>query len=462
VASTVVDDRRVTKRNDHEVGDGEYVLYWMQAAVRSAQNHALEYAIRCANAADLPLVVCFGVDRNYPESTPQTLQFLAEGLADVSSSLDRRGIGFVVRDDHPLEVARSLAASAAAVVVDRAYLREPRSWRTALAEAIGVALWEVETNLVVPVEAASDRREYAARTIRPKLHKLVDGFNVRLTPTSLKRDSPPLASLPTAEPAVLLDSIGETFDPGAPFKGGESQARAALRRFIESGLHRYAEGSSTDVSAASSSHLSKYLHYGHVSPIEVLHKVQRSNAPHESIDALFEELVVRRELAHNFVWFEPDYDRFSALPDWARKTLTDHRHDERGVVYTKTQLEDAQTADPYWNAAMLEMRRTGYLHNRMRMYWGKRIIEWTNTPEYAFRVALELNNRYLLDGRDPNSYASIGWLFGLHDQAFAERPILGKVRPMTAAGLERKVDTDAYVASVARRTGEEVHGAPAR
>lgn len=447
---------------DRPMGDEGYIFYWMQAAVRSAQNHALEFAVKQANEAGKPLVVGFGLDLDYPEATPRTMQFLVEGLVDVAGRLLQRNLELVVREGHPREVAHELASDAAAVVTERAYLREPRAWRNQLAKHLDVPMWEIETNVVVPVEVASDKREYAARTIRPKIHELLDEFSEKLVTTSLDwgGGAPQLDSLPVTAAAELLESVGLTHDTDAPIAGGESAARATLQAFVADRLDRYADGSSTDFTAGSSSQLSMYLHYGHISALEILRKVRAADAPDAAVDDFVEELVVRRELAHNYVWFEPDYDKFSSLPDWARETLREHRDDERDEVYTITELAEGKTSDPYWNAAMVEMRETGYLHNRMRMYWGKRILHWTNTPEYAYRVALELNNRYLYDGRDPNSYANIGWIFGLHDQAFGENPVFGKVRPMTTAGLERKIDTDAYLAWVADRTGKEIHGAP--
>ena len=162
-------------------------------------------------------------------------------------------------------------------------------------------------------------------------------------------------------------------------------------------------------------------------------------------EAYLEELIVRRELACNYVFHTPDYDSYRCLPDWARKTLSEHADDERPTRYTRSELEAAQTDDPYWNAAMQEMLKTGYMHNYMRMYWGKKILEWCNTPQYAYRTALYLNNKYFLDGRDVNSYANVGWLFGLHDRAWTERDIFGKVRYMNANGLRSKFDIDAYV-----------------
>jgi deoxyribodipyrimidine photo-lyase len=184
--------------------------------------------------------------------------------------------------------------------------------------------------------------------------------------------------------------------------------------------------------------------------LRVREAVAESN---ENRDAFIEELVVRRELAINFCEFEPDYDSYTCLPEWAKTTLAEHRDDNRPYRYTRAQLEAAETHDPYWNAAMREMVHTGYMHNYMRMYWGKKILEWTNKPEYAFRTALYLNNKYLLDGRDPNSYAGVAWVFGNHDRGWREREVFGKVRYMNAAGLERKCDIEAYVEKVQALTG---------
>lgn len=446
MASSVVDPDRIIELNDKEVGPGRYVLYWMQASVRTRENHALEHAVRLANDIERPLLVAFGIDPAYSESTPRTLRFLADGLADVATGLGRRSIPFVVRKGPPDEMASELASDAAALVVDRNYLGDPRRWRAELATAADVPVVEVESNVVVPVEVASDKREWAARTIRPKIHEHLDRFLTELTTTALDNSaSPDVDGLDAADPEALLAEIGIDVDGSSPrFRGGERQAHATLRRFVDDGLAQYDEAG-TSVMGDFSSHLSMYLHYGHIAPTTIVRTVRDAARNRASTETFVEELVVRRELAHNFVWYEPDYDKYSALPDWAKTTLAEHRDDERDAVYTRAELEAANTHDRYWNAAMQEMKATGYLHNRLRMYWGKRIIEWTNTPEYAYRVTLDLNNRYFLDGRDPNSYANVGWLFGLHDQAFAERPVIGKVRPMTASGLERKIDTGAYL-----------------
>jgi deoxyribodipyrimidine photo-lyase len=456
VASRIIEHQRITALNDEAPRHGAYVLYWMQASVRTRENHALEHAVRIANELELPLVVGFGLDPDYREATARSLRFLIDGLVDVTGGLARRNIGFTVRVGRPHAIAAALAEDAASIVVDRSYLREPRTWRMELASSAGAPVVAVESNVVVPVVFASDKREWAARTIRPKIQRSLDRFLTELSTTPIKHTRlPRVESLDAGDRDALLVAAGVDDDPSDHYRGGEYQAYAALRRFVDEGLDDYARAG-TQVTAEWSSQLSMYLHYGHIAPTVIVRRVRDAGAPRASVDAFIEELVVRRELAHNYVWYESDYDRFAALPQWARSTLDDHRDDPREAVYTKAELEAAATHDRYWNAAMIEMRETGYLHNRMRMYWGKRILDWTNTPEYAFRVALELNNRYLLDGRDPNSYANVAWVFGLHDQAFAERDVIGKVRPMTRSGLARKIDADAYVAYVEDLTGVEI------
>jgi deoxyribodipyrimidine photo-lyase len=238
------------------------------------------------------------------------------------------------------------------------------------------------------------------------------------------------------------------------FRAGHAAARRVLEEFLKNSFASYADNRSqpqTDYV----SHMSKYLHYGHISPVEVALAVLDAGGPREDKDSYIEELTVRRELSMNFVFYEPDYDSFSCLPGWAQETLRQHAKDDREHVYTTAQLESAETHDEYWNAAMLEMVHTGYMHNYMRMYWGKKILQWTEDPEEAYDRTLYLNNKYFLDGRDPNSYANVSWVFGQHDQGWKERPVFGKVRYMAAGGLERKAKPREYVRKIEERTGGE-------
>ena len=200
--------------------------------------------------------------------------------------------------------------------------------------------------------------------------------------------------------------------------------------------------------------MSPYLHFGQISPLDLALAVKESNAPAADRDAYLEELIVRRELAKNFVWHSRgDYDSYKTLPDWAQQTLAEHRDDDRPHRYTRPQLEAGQTHDEYWNAAMREMRETGFMANYLRMYWGKKILEWCNTPEYAYQTTLYLNDKYFIDGRDPNSYSNVGWVYGLHDRPWTERPVFGKIRYMNKNGLDRKFDMARYVKFVAGLKG---------
>jgi deoxyribodipyrimidine photo-lyase len=189
--------------------------------------------------------------------------------------------------------------------------------------------------------------------------------------------------------------------------------------------------------------MSPWLHFGQISPLVIALKVMKTQSPGK--EAYLEELIIRRELAMNYTYYNPFYDSFEGLNDWAKKTLKEHEKDKRPYRYSIDELEQAQTHDPYWNAAQEEMRITGKMHGYMRMYWGKKILEWMKSPEEAFSTALYLNNKYELDGRDPNGFAGIAWCFGKHDRPWFERPIFGKIRYMNANGLKRKFNAEAYV-----------------
>ena len=258
----------------------------------------------------------------------------------------------------------------------------------------------------------------------------------------------------------MLDGLQLATDvaPVRRFTGGTSQARERLSRFLRSGLDGYAEGRS-EPGVFRCSLLSPYLHFGQISPVEVALAVREARSGKDDDRATYlEELIVRRELSVNHVNFDPAYDRYDCLPDWARATLREHRQDPREHHYSARQLAAAATHDIHWNTAMREMVQTGYMHNYMRMYWAKKILEWSQTPEHAFRTALELNNRYFLDGRDANSYANVAWAFGLHDRPWPERPVFGRVRSMTAGGLERKFDMRSYRYAVDRLVEQEGAG----
>ena len=458
MAMREVQPERIQRLNSEEVREGGYVLYWMQSSQRARYNHALEYAIQRANDLGQRLLVVFGLTDGYPEANLRHYTFMLEGLKDVQDALKERGIKMVVRRGSPDEVALDAGKDASLIITDRCYMRPQREWREKVASKAGCPVEQVESDVVVPVELASGKRETAARTLRPKIHEHLEDFLVKLKPTEPEKQSINMSEtgidLGDIE-AVLADmDLDRSVEPLRHlYRGGATEAWRILNHFLENNFGAYVKNrnqpQTDDVS-----HMSKYLHFGHVSPVQLALAVRDSGAPKEDVDSYLEEVVVRRELSMNFVYYTPDYDSYSSLPDWAKETLEEHKDDEREYVYTREQLENAETHDPYWNAAMNEMRHTGYMHNYMRMYWGKKILEWSNTPEYAYRTTLYLNNKYFLDGRDPNSYANVSWIFGRHDRGWTEREVYGKVRYMSSGGLERKSKPDLYVEKVERRIGE--------
>jgi deoxyribodipyrimidine photo-lyase len=246
------------------------------------------------------------------------------------------------------------------------------------------------------------------------------------------------------------------------FPGGSAAAKRRFQTFFSKKLKHY-DDHGNQPQTDDISGISPYLHFGQISPLTLALELMTSRhgkSDPQNRDAFLEQLIVRRELAMNFAYYTPDYDAYSAIPGWAEKTLEEHSADPREYQYSAEELDAGQTHDPYWNAAMAEMKHTGFMHNYMRMYWGKKILEWSDTPQAAFQTTLALNNRYFLDGRDPNSYTGVAWIYGVHDRAWAERPIFGKIRYMAASGLERKCDIQAYVKKVEKLVAESRKNGP--
>jgi len=448
----VIQQERIHVLSPADKRSGRYVLYWMQQSQRSRVNHALEFAAREAERLRLPLVVVLGITRRFPEAQLRHYAFMLEGLVETARALEKRGIPLVVRDVPPPDAALELEPRAALVVTDVGYLRVQRAWRRKVASRARCRVVAVESDVIVPVETASDKEEYAARTIRPKIAKHVDRFLVPVEEAGPSRSGLDLRlrSLSIGNTGRLLQNLElpSRAGPVGRFRGGPEQARARLEDFLRRGLRGY-DGSRNDPGTERLSHLSPYLHFGQISPLDIALNVESARGIRRADkDAFLEELIVRRELSMNLCYYNESYDSFDCLPDWARGTLEAHADDEREMTYTERQFERARTHDPYWNAAQREMVATGKMHSYMRMYWGKKIIEWSRTPEDAYRTALTLNNRYQLDGRDPNSFAGVAWCFGKHDRPWKEREVFGQVRWMSAAGLERKFDMPAYLERV--------------
>jgi deoxyribodipyrimidine photo-lyase len=438
----------------------DHVLYWMGLSQRVRCNPALEYAVEEANARGLPVLVCYGIAEGFPEVNARHWSFLLEGMAEIGPALARRGIGFVARRAPPVETALRYAAKAALVVCDRSELRPARQFQADFAARAPCRVVQVEGDVVVPVETASPKHEIAARTLRPKISRLLPDYLVPLEEREVRH---PMRGLPDDSTLDLSDvprlvaglKTDRSVRPVRRFRGGAAQAEARLRDYLEDSFSGYAANRGRP-EAGAASQMSPYLHFGQISPVALALAVRE--APAGSGDdraAYLEELIVRRELAQNHLHYEPRYDEYAAaVPAWARKTLAAHRADPRPFLYSPEQFELGLTHDRYWNAAMMEMRETGYMHNHMRMYWGKKIVEWSASPEEAWDTALRLNNRYFIDGRDANSFTNVGWLFGLHDRPWGPRPVYGNVRSMGPASL-KKFDADGYVREVARLAAAE-------
>jgi len=445
----MIQPERIEQLNARPPKTGRYVLYWMQAAQRCEYNHALEYAIEQANQANLPVVVLFCLVDDYPEANLRHTHFMLQGLQETQRTLHGRGMQMVVFDGSPEIGVPQYGKQATEVVVDAGHLRVQRKWRSNVASKLTCCLTEVETNLIVPLEQVSDKENFSAGTLRPRILRQLDTYMVPMRHTRPKQDSLglPLKSMDISDLEATLSQLAldRSVPPAPDFCGGTASAKERLRHFLTHKIDHFANFRN-DPSLDYTSGLSPYLHFGQISPLYVALQADKLNSPGKA--SFLEELIVRRELAFNFVHYNPKYDAYKGLAPWARRTLNFHARDKREYLYTLEQFEQAKTHDPYWNAAQQEMVLTGKMHGYMRMYWGKKILEWTKHPREGFRIALALNNKYELDGRDPNAFAGVAWCFGQHDRAWGERPVYGKIRYMNANGLKRKFDIEAYVRNV--------------
>lgn len=445
----MIQSERISYLNEKKEQKGRYIIYWMQASQRTHYNQALEMAIRMANKRSLPVLVYFELIDNFPEANLRHYYFMLEGLKEVLQNLNHLGIQLIINYPPAKQYPdlAELSKEAVMVITDFGYLKFQRQWRKNVAGQLPCMMMQVESDVVIPVETASPKEEYTAGTFRPKINRLIHDY---LKPMNMT--TPKYSSLDFKIKSFAIDNIYESLNqlsldssvPPSPFyKGGTSQAEKLLNRFIKEKISQYAT-LSNDPSRDYLSRMSPYLHFGQISSLHIALRVQ-AETPVEVYENYLEELIVRREVAINFVYYNPDYDQFKGLPEWAGNTLEEHKYDIRQYIYSLDELERALTHDPYWNAAQKEMVITGKMHGYMRMYWGKKILEWSPTPQEAFKRCLYLNNKYELDGRDPNGFTGVAWCFGKHDRAWKERPIFGKVRYMNDNGLKRKFDIDGYV-----------------
>ena len=451
----MVNPARIRPLNQARPGPGP-VVYWMSRDQRVRDNWALLYAQELALSRGQPLGVVFCLAPAFLGAGLRQYGFMLQGLQEVAGDLAALNLPFFLLTGEP---ARELPGWVAhervgAVVCDFSPLRLVREWKTAVAEGIAVSLEEVDAHNVVPCWLASPKAEYGAYTLRPKLKRLLPAF---------LEDFPPLARHPVewegAKPAIPWQELPASLaiDTAVPevtwLTPGERQARAALDHFLDRKLAFYGERRN-DPTQDGQSNLSPYLHFGHLAAQRVALEVSDRRGFDASREAFLEELIVRRELADNFCFYQPLYDTFGGFPAWAQKTLNQHRRDRRENLYTAAELESGRTHDELWNAAQGHMVRRGTMHGYLRMYWAKKILEWTASPEEAQAVAIYLNDKYELDGRDPNGYAGIAWsIGGVHDRAWFERPVFGKIRYMSYNGCRTKFNVEAYINQTREESG---------
>lgn len=447
-------DPRVTvRRAGQPDSNGRCVVYWMQRAQRGVDNHAVDLAVKLANLLGLPLVVYFAAISNFPHANLRHYSFLNQGLPDIEADLAARNISFVMRRA-PHESHEQLLADVRAcfLIGDENPMREPERWRREIASHIGIPFWTVDTDVVVPSKLI-EKAQYGAYTIRPRLYRLLPDY---LHPyENLK------AEHEWKRPRGFhADSVREDITRGwkdfdrsvGPVEGWRGGTHAALKRlkvFVGSMLEDY-DSERNHPETDGTSCMSPYLHFGHVGPITIALAVDAAANANPKLrdarDSYFNELIVWRELAVNFVRYTPKYDSPECAESWAKTTIAEHARDEREHLYTLPQLEGAQTHDELWNAGQIQMVRYGWMHNYVRMYWAKKILEWTPDVATAMKYAIHLNDKYFLDGRDPNGYAGIAWaILGKFDRAWGERHVFGKIRYMSGASTGRKFDSKRYI-----------------
>ena len=427
------------------------VAYWMSRDQRMADNWALLYAQQKAIEYGVPLLVCFTLVPDYLGATWRQYAFMLRGLRELADRLAAKSIPFILLSGDPVQtLPRWLDENDCGLLVaDFNPLRPNRQWKEQVNREIRIPFHGVDAHNIIPCRTASPKQEYAARTIRPKIHRLLPKFLTEFP--DLQKQPKAWSDTGAAPPWEQLRStlrVDFSVDEISWLAPGERAAHNVLQEFLQHKLARY-PSDRNDPSKGGVSQLSPYLHFGQISAQRIALAVQNAEAPTEAKEAFLEELIVRRELAENFCYYNPEYDSVAAFPTWAQDTLQAHRADRREYLYSLEPLENARTHDPAWNAAQIEMVKRGKMHGYMRMYWAKKVLEWTPAPAEALQTVIYLNDKYELDGRDPNGYTGAAWsIGGIHDRAWFERPIFGKVRYMNFNGLKSKFSIDAYIARV--------------
>ncbi|MCB9840009.1 deoxyribodipyrimidine photo-lyase [Candidatus Nomurabacteria bacterium] len=443
---------------------GDCVLYFMSRDQRIDDNPALSLAQEKALNLQLALIVCFVLEPKLGHRSQKQVSFMLAGLRELKTSLAKLNIGFIFRTGDRYISYKELIneLKPTSIFFDFSPLKRPRQIQKRLASETNCETVVVDAHNIIPCWHLSDKEEFAAYTIRHKVHKnleryLLEQFSVIRHPYNLKTDISKLKSNALNIPTGYLKT--DTF---YSFSSGELAARQQLKKVV-SNIKNYGP-LRNDPNSEGQTDLSPYLHFGQISSrsvvIELMQQMEHStllfNEPklakigepptkEDSINALIEEIVVRKELADNYCFYNQNYNNLNGAKPWALESLKIHVQDRREFIYELKDFEKAKTHDPAWNAAQNQMTKTGKMHGYMRMYWAKKILEWSASPDLAIKHAIYLNDKYSLDGGDPNGYAGIMWsIAGVHDRPWFDRPIYGQIRYMNYEGLKRKFNVKLY------------------
>ncbi len=470
-----VNNKRIQQLNGKKMERGP-VIYWMSRDQRVNDNWALLHALELAGNMDTSVVVAFALTFSFPGANLRHYAFMLRGLMEVERKLTAKNIPFrLITGDPPGSLA-ALAEKirAGAIVSDFDPLKIKKEWKSELVKRIDIPLFDVDAHNIVPCRAASDKQEFGAYTIRPKIKKLLGEFMVEFPELPSFEKGSGSWMLTRSDEGLNTGHGGEIYSgPGNEVSAGttdwegikkrlfasistevgevdrlvagEDAATEMMNGFLSNKLAVYND-KRNDPNADAVSDMSPHLHFGQISAQRIALEILKVFPKDPNTDSFLEELIVRKELSDNFCHFNPNYDSFEGFPEWAKTTLNSHRKDEREYIYDTEEWELAKTHDPLWNAAQTEMVTKGKMHGYMRMYWAKKILEWTSSPEKALETAIYLNDKYELDGRDPNGYTGCAWsIGGVHDRAWGERPVFGKIRYMNDKGCRRKFNTDLYI-----------------
>ncbi len=443
----MVQDARKRRLNNHDALFGP-VAYWMQRDQRIEDNWALLYVQEQALLKKVPLFVVFNLVTNFGKASLRQYDFMLQGLEEVASGLRKLNVNFVVLCGNPTETIPNFVEEfkVGELVTDFNPLSLPRQWKEQVSKKLKIAFTEIDAHNIVPAWIVSDKVEFAAYTFRPKIHRKLSEFLINFP----KVINHPFGKVAASGPdfAALREKItvNRSVAPVIWLKAGPLAAQKHLKQFIATKLDTYAE-KRNNPNLDGISHFSPYLHYGQISAQHIALAVQKeTDANKDSRDVFLEELIVRRELADNYCFYNPKYNQVAGAHAWAQKTITEHDNDKREYIYTLEQLEAGMTHDELWNAMQNQMVLEGKMHGWCRMYWAKKIKEWTPDAQIAIDYALYLNDAYELDGNDPNGVVGVMWsICGVHDRAWNEREIFGKIRYMNFAGAKRKFNIKEYI-----------------